>query len=367
MDRRNWLVILLIAVAAAFVAVVLAGNGGTAEPVAEADTATTSAPTTTHASIPSTTTTEPRPPSSTLAVGASVCEPYQAVSVAGTLESAALVETSGIAASRTAPGVIWAHNDSGDNPNIYAVGPEGEDLGSFTIDGGVAFDWEDVAIGPGPDPIRSYLYVGDIGDNFRIRQGQITVYRILEPEPASMAALIPAEEAITLHSPDGPHDFEALFVADESIYVATKDRETTLVYRTASPIDGASSVDLRARRRGRSGCRGHRRRYLVGRVDPCVPWLFDGLDVAPGPGHDHRRGTHRRSLHRSLPGRGPGRGPGLPQRREHHHRFGGSGTRGPCRAAGAVAPEAASPWRRLGRYQPHARFGTGGAVRLTSA
>ncbi len=244
MDRRNWLVILLIAVAAAFVAVVLAGNGGTAEPVAEADTATTSAPTTTDASILSTTTTEPRPPSSTLAVGASVCEPYQAVSVAGALESTALVETSGIAASRIAPGVIWAHNDSGDGANIYAVGPGGEDLGSFTIEDGAAFDWEDVAIGPGADPDQSYLYVGDIGDNFRIRQGQITVYRILEPEPASMAALIPAEEAITLHSPDGPHDFEALFVADESIYVATKDRETTLVYRTASPIDGASSVDL---------------------------------------------------------------------------------------------------------------------------
>jgi hypothetical protein len=242
MDRRNWLVILLIAVAAAVVAIVLAGNGGTAAPVAEADTSTTGTPTTT--SIPSTTTTEPRPPSSTLAIGASVCEPYQTVSVAGTVESTALVETSGIAASRTAPGVIWAHNDSGDNPNIYAIGPEGEDLGSFTIDGAVAFDWEDVAIGPGPDPDRSYLYVGDIGDNFRIRQGQITVYRVLEPEPASMAALIPAEDAITLHSPDGPHDFEALFVADESIYVATKDQETTLVYRTASPIDGATSLDL---------------------------------------------------------------------------------------------------------------------------
>lgn len=242
MDRRNWLVILLIAVAAAVVAMVLAGNGGTAAPVAEADTSTTGAPTTT--SIPSTTTTEPRPTSSTLAIGASVCEPYQAVSVAGTVESAALVETSGIAASRTARGVIWAHNDSGDNPNIYAIGPGGEDLGSFTIDGAVAFDWEDMAIGPGPDPERSYLYVGDIGDNFRIRQGQITVYRVVEPEPASMSALIPAEEAITLHSPDGPHDFEALFVADESIYVATKDHETTLVYRTASPIDRATSVDL---------------------------------------------------------------------------------------------------------------------------
>lgn len=244
MNRRNWLVILLIVVAAASVAVVLAGTGDTAAPVAEADTTTARAPTTVDASIESTTTTEPQPPSSTLAVGASVCEPYQAVSVAGTVESAALVETSGIVASRTAPGVIWAHNDSGDGANIYAIGPEGEDLGSFAIEGGAAFDWEDVAIGPGPEPDRSYLYVGDIGDNFRIRQGQITVYRVLEPEPASMAALVPAEETITLHSPDGPHDFEALFVADESIYVASKDLETTLVYRTATPIDGASSVDL---------------------------------------------------------------------------------------------------------------------------
>lgn len=244
MDRRNWIFILLIAVAATFAAVVLAGNGDTAAPTAEDDTTTTGAPTTSDTSISSTTTTEPRSPSSTLAVGASVCEPYQAVSTAGTVESAALVETSGIVASRSTPGVIWAHNDSGDGANIYAVGPGGEDLGGFTIEGGAAFDWEDVAIGPGPDPDRSYLYVGDIGDNFRIRQGQLTVYRILEPEPAAMAARIPAEDVISLQSPDGPHDFEALFVADESIYVATKDQGTTLVYRTASPIDGASSVDL---------------------------------------------------------------------------------------------------------------------------
>jgi hypothetical protein len=241
MDRRNWLFVLLIAVAAAVVAVVLAGNGDTATPVAEATT-TTRAPTT--AATPSTTTAEPQPPPSTLAVGTSVCEPYQAVSAVGTVASHALVETSGIVASRTAPGVIWAHNDSGDGPNIYAIGPDGEDLGSFAIDGGAAFDWEDMAIGPGPDSGRAYLYVGDIGDNFSIRQGQITVYRVPEPEPASMAALIPTIDAFTLQSPDGPHDFEALFIADESIYVATKDQETTLVYRTASPIDGASSVDL---------------------------------------------------------------------------------------------------------------------------
>ena len=32
-----------------------------------------------------------------------------------------LTESSGLAVSRTQPGVLWSHNDSGDGPNLYAM------------------------------------------------------------------------------------------------------------------------------------------------------------------------------------------------------------------------------------------------------
>ena len=28
-------------------------------------------------------------------------------------------------------------------------------------------DWEDIAVGPGPDPQKTYIYIGDIGGNAR--------------------------------------------------------------------------------------------------------------------------------------------------------------------------------------------------------
>lgn len=251
MDRRNLLAILFIVVIAAVVVVVLNETRDNPAPVAgdsttPADPPTTVAPTTTSTPISSTTTTDSVSPSSTLAPGESACDRYQLVEVAGTVESSALVEASGIAASRTEPGVIWAHNDSGDDPIVYAVGPAGEDLGSFSLGGGLAFDWEDMAIGPGPDPGRSYLYIGDIGDNFLIRKGRVSVYRVPEPDPGALDATIPVESSFVLDAPDGAHDFEALFIADGSIYLVTKDEQPTRVYRSVESGDGGLALELAA-------------------------------------------------------------------------------------------------------------------------
>jgi len=174
-----------------------------------------------------------------------VCDSYGAVTVAGTVESGDLVETSGIAASRLAPGVLWAHNDSGDDARLYAVGPGGEDLGAVAIADGLAFDWEDLASGPGPDAGRPYLYIGDIGDNLGIRRGRVTVYRVPEPDPTAAIDSVPVEAIFVLDSPDGAQNFEALFVADGSIYLATKDRQTTRIYQSA-PLteDGGGLLTL---------------------------------------------------------------------------------------------------------------------------
>ena len=102
---------------------------------------------------------------------------------AGTITDPALVEISGLAASRTVPGVLWANNDSGDGPRVYALSAAGELLGTYDLAGAEAIDWEDIAVGPGPDPSLHYVYVGDIGQNGGLRD-QVEVYRV--PEPAAI-------------------------------------------------------------------------------------------------------------------------------------------------------------------------------------
>src|ERR1700742_2093879 len=82
-----------------------------------------------------------------------------------TVKNPAVTESSGLVASRTTPGAYWTHNDSGDGPFIYAFDTRGDSFGTFRVSGAEARDWEDIAAGPGPQPNRSYLYIGDIGDN----------------------------------------------------------------------------------------------------------------------------------------------------------------------------------------------------------
>src|SRR4030095_1706133 len=82
-----------------------------------------------------------------------------------TIKDKSISESSGLVASRTTPGAYWTHNDSGDGPFIYAFDTRGDSFGTFRVTGAEARDWEDIAAGPGPQPNRSYLYIGDIGDN----------------------------------------------------------------------------------------------------------------------------------------------------------------------------------------------------------
>jgi hypothetical protein len=84
-----------------------------------------------------------------------------------TLESAEVVESSGIALSRRTKGVYWTHNDSGDGANLYAFDATGKDLGTYTLSGVEPIDWEDIASATIDG--KPYLFVGDIGDNNRIR------------------------------------------------------------------------------------------------------------------------------------------------------------------------------------------------------
>jgi hypothetical protein len=158
----------------------------------------------------------------------------------GTVQTTQIKEASGIVASRMNPGVLWVHNDSGNSPKVYALNIEGRLLGTYRLKGTRCRDWEDIAIGPGPDPQRSYLYIGEIGDN-QARYPSITIYRV--PEPAVDPGRVLAEteigpvEAVELTYPDGPKDAETLLVdpLSSDIYVIAKREFFCRVYRAAHP------------------------------------------------------------------------------------------------------------------------------------
>ena len=128
----------------------------------------------------------------------------------GTVETELLTEVSGLVASRSQEDTLWAHNDSGDVARVFAMAVDGRHLGSYTLAGVEAIDWEDMAIGPGPVEGEDYLYLGDIGDNPAERP-EIIIYRVLEPD-AGVSGTLTDIETLVLRYPDRPHDAEVLLV-----------------------------------------------------------------------------------------------------------------------------------------------------------
>src|SRR5688500_6746162 len=76
-----------------------------------------------------------------------------------------LEEVSGLAASRTNPGFLWTLNDSGNPAIVYLIDESLKIKLSCKLSGVKNRDWEDIAVGPGPDATKRYVYVADIGDN----------------------------------------------------------------------------------------------------------------------------------------------------------------------------------------------------------
>jgi hypothetical protein len=143
----------------------------------------------------------------------------------------ALSESSGIAVSRTQPGVYWSHNDSGDGPNLYAIDSAGQLLATFKVGDAEARDWEDMSSGPCVgDPVGAAapvspdcLYLADIGDNDRSRQW-LTIYVVVEPRLDASAGTL-RSRYFRYRYPDGPDDAEAMAVLpDGDVTIVSKGR-----------------------------------------------------------------------------------------------------------------------------------------------
>jgi hypothetical protein len=239
-----WLLIIVVLVIVAVSVTRLSDDEpGLASPV-EVTEASEESPASTPSTTRTTTTLPQAPP---LAPGASVCDRYESILDVGTVASPDLVEASGLAMSRVAPGVLWSHNDSRGGARLFAFDAAGTDLGSVELPGTFAFDWEDIAAGPGPDGTGNYLYVADIGDNFAIRNGQVTIYRVPDADPGDLAGSFTEVVPLPYRYPDGVHNAEAIFIdpIDPALYIVTKDKAMASIFKgSLTPTGDELGLDL---------------------------------------------------------------------------------------------------------------------------
>lgn len=157
--------------------------------------------------------------------------------ISGSLQGRDLDEISGIAASGINQNIYYIENDSGDTSRFFSIDPNGTNHATIYFKGdnkeskGV-HDCEDIAVGPGPVPGKSYLYDGDIGDNYSVRS-YITVYRLQEQKSWADTGIKHAV-AVPIHFkyPDGPKDAETLMIdpIEKLIYIVSKRRDSVGIY-----------------------------------------------------------------------------------------------------------------------------------------
>jgi hypothetical protein len=177
------------------------------------------------------------------------CDAFADPVNAGTVAEPLLNELSGLAASRAHPGVLYAHNDSGDSARFFAMSDTGAALGEFRLQGAAARDWEDMALGP--CPAGECVYLGDFGDNSAVRT-DYAIYRVAEPEVGAgqpVGVVNVTYERFPFQYPGGArYNCETLLVHPTSgdVYMVTKMPygQPSAVYKFPQPLSSGVQVTL---------------------------------------------------------------------------------------------------------------------------
>ena len=151
----------------------------------------------------------------------------------GRIESDGLVECSGLEPSMLACDLLWAVNDSGNGPFLFALGLGGRDRGRVRVAGATNRDWEglDTFVWQG----RPMILIADVGDNHR-RHERHTLYVVEEPGPGRdrlrRSGTVEVAWRIDFSYPDGNHDAEGVAVdaAAGEILILTKRDEPPLLF-----------------------------------------------------------------------------------------------------------------------------------------
>ena len=200
-----------------------------------------------------------------------------------------LRESSGVVVSRTQPGVLWSHNDSGDGPNLYAIDISGRLLAQVRVLNAMARDWEDISAGPCPAAVApterdpsACLYVADTGDNDQVRR-EVTIYVLIEPKVGGPgAASTVAARSFNYRYPDRANDAEALAVLPNGdITIVSKGRRGSIDFYGISADTATRALTsgdtVTARFNGSTGIQPNQR---TGRLVTGAAVSPDGMTLA---------------------------------------------------------------------------------------
>jgi hypothetical protein len=151
--------------------------------------------------------------------------PFTRAQRIGRLADERLVECSGMDVSRAAPDLLWAVNDGGNGPYLFALRPDGRRLGRVLVRGAQNRDWEgmDTFLWQG----QPMILIADFGDNRQVHDAH-TLYVVAEPrlpdEGFDADAAVDVAWRIVFRYPDRPHDAEgaAVDAAAGKVLVLTK-------------------------------------------------------------------------------------------------------------------------------------------------
>ena len=161
----------------------------------------------------------------------------------GKLTNPLLEEVSGMVVSQRYPNRLYVHTDSGGEAAVFVLDTLGNELGRLDLSGLKNRDWEDIAIGPGPNG-SSYIYVAEIGDN-EAKHEEIYLYRFAEPE-LLQAVPSAAIDQVKLQFPGGPKDAETL-LADPitgSLFLVSKREPKNALYQVPATAFEKGSATL---------------------------------------------------------------------------------------------------------------------------
>lgn len=142
-------------------------------------------------------------------------------------DSWSLDELSGMVASRKHPGVLWTHNDSGNDPELFALSLDGKLLAEIDV-AAKNVDWEDIALAPGDQ-----LWICDCGNNDNERK-DLRLLRVKEPDPKKppeerhpnlvVRFRYAEQKQFPPEKARKNFDAEGLFFADGKLHLLTKHR-----------------------------------------------------------------------------------------------------------------------------------------------
>lgn len=146
----------------------------------------------------------------------------------------ALYEASGIADSRNIAQHIWVSENGQTQDAIYLYDYNGKRKWRIDIPF-KNYDWEDMAVADGPIPDQKYVYIADIGDNFKNRP---TCNIVRFQEPKTIGTQVVGFENIIYKYPNGEfYDAEAMIVDPKTkdIYIFTKELSTSQIFKLPYP------------------------------------------------------------------------------------------------------------------------------------